>query len=189
MVVKDLLEGQVQLVGHDLGERGAQALANLAVGGQNLHGAVLILVQPRHGLDEVTLTGAGEARAVEVHGKADAPAVASGLRLGVLLVLAAQVAGLVHLVHHGGQRDREVIFAGGRGSVALLDKVRFFEFKCIHTEVLGDVIHHHLHGEEGLRRAEAAISAAGCGVGLERPAMNMKVFNVVHAVSTDDAAL
>lgn len=82
-----------------------------------------------------------------------------------------------------------MIFAGGRGSVALLDKVRFFEFKCIHAEVLGDVIHHHLHGEEGLRRAEAAISAAGCGVGLERPAMNMKVFNVVHAIGTDDAAL
>ena len=174
---------------HDLGERGAQALPDLAVGGQNLHGAVLILVQPRHGLDEVTLTGAGEARAVEVHGKADAPAVASGLRLGVLLVLAAQVAGLVHLVHHSGQRDREVIFAGGRGSVTLLDKVGLLEFKCIHAEVLGDVIHHHLHGEEGLRRAEAAISAAGCGVGLERPAMNMKVFNVVHAVSADDAAL
>ena len=147
------------------------------------------LVQTCDGLDDIALAGAGKARAVEVHGKADAPAVASGLRLGVLLVLAAQVAGLVHLVHHGGQRDREVIFAGGRGSVALLDKVRFFEFKCIHAEVLGDVIHHHLHGEEGLRRAEAAISAAGCGVGLERPAMNMKVFNVVHAIGTDDAAL
>ena len=187
MIIEYLFQRDVQFMRHDFGEGGTQALADFAVGGQDLHRAILIFVQPRHGLDNVALTGAGKARAVEVHGKADALAVAACLGLGVFLVLGTQTAGIVHLVNHGGQRHREVILAGG--CVALLDHVGLLKLQRVHTQILGDVIHHHLHGKERLGCAKTAVRATGRGVGLESTSVDVQIFDVIHTVGADDAAL
>ena len=107
----------------------------------------------------------------EFHLHADSLAVAARLRLLVLQMLSAQVTGLIDLINHRGQRNREVILSGGGGGIPLLDQMGLLELQRIHALILRDVIHHHLHRKEGLGRSKSAVSAGGCGVGFQRTPM------------------
>lgn len=66
MVIEYLFQRDVQFMRHDLGEGGAQALTDLAVGGQNLHCAILIFVQPCHGLDSRVMAIMGHYNAAQI---------------------------------------------------------------------------------------------------------------------------
>ena len=90
---------------------------------------------------------------------------------------------------HGGDGNRKMVNAGGGCTVALFHQMAFLEFQCVFPQIFGDVLHHHFHSKERLRRTKPTVRTAGCCVRLERSAVYMKIFDIVHAIGTNNAAL
>src|SRR5690242_8533989 len=189
----DVLDGQAQLFGDDLGEGGLVALAlglhadahDGRAGGVD---ADLSAVEHLDAQDVEGIRGAG-ADDLGEGGDADAHQLAAGALLGLL---AAQrgVADLVERFLERGGVVAGVVFPAGGGLVrkgVRRDEVFHADVGGVHLELLGEGIHHPFDGVDGLGDAEGAAvgDAAGGLVGVD--AIHLDVRSVERIGAGDHA--